>query len=118
MTAVCLEAASVPVTADVLGYILGAVRSVFESCARNRGSEPFCVRIPKLFAGSGFNLREIMRDEVTPILPWRIALPLVDTSFTEMRKGQVVPDKARELEHGSSYSSHTVAYTDGSKTEN
>ena len=99
-----------------------AVRSVFETGAGNRvgRSEPFCVRIPKLIASSGVNLREIMRDKVTPIPPWRIALPLVDTSLTEMRKGEVVPElfRARALEHVSSYSSHTVAYTDGSKTEN
>ena len=98
------------------------IQSAFENRAgqRRRRFDPFCVRVLDLIAGTGLNMRDVMRIRCSPSPPWRMVMPEIDTSLAEMRKGQVAPVlfKARALEHVSAYANYTVAYTDGSKTGN
>ena len=97
--------------------------SVFGEVNQRRGSaraSPFCVRMRKLFADGDIQLREIMRVQSLPIPPWQLDSPVIDTSLSDTKKENVIPDffKARALEHIASYRNCKLSYTDGSKTDN
>lgn len=95
--------------------------SVFRNSGRETRSrcEPLCLRVKRLFADSGVEPRNVKRDECPQVPPWQLLLPSIDTSLSEMTKGETIPEvfKARALQHLSSYDQHTTVFTDGSKSE-
>ena len=97
-----------------------ATLSVFEDETRERRGrcEPFCLRIRRLLADSGVQLRDVVRIRCLQTPPWQLVQPAVDTTLAEMKKGETAPElfKARTLERIASYVDHVRFYTDGSKT--
>ena len=51
--------------------------------------------------------------------PWRSAIPQIDLSLSDVKKGDLLPleSRSRALEHLTSYEGYTLTFTDGSKTE-
>ena len=81
--------------------------------------KPFCLRTKDLIAKSDLPVRNIIRVETMSTPPWRSAIPQIDLSLSDVKKGDLLPleSRSRALEHLSSYEGYTLTFTDGSKTE-
>ena len=78
---------------------------------------PLCLRIRSLVSESHLPVHEVMQVNHLSTPPWRLISPAVDISLSEDKKDSMHPEilKAKALEHISSFSDHTISFTDGSK---
>ena len=91
--------------------------SLFEGSARRY--KPFCSRMRDLFEESNLPLRNVMRIDTEASPPWKDAIPQIDLSLSDVRKGDLHPleSRSRALERLSSYEGCALTFTDGSRTE-
>ena len=90
--------------------------SLFEGSARRY--KPFCSRMKDLFEKNDLPLRNIMRADKVKSPPWKGAIPQIDLSLSDVRKGDLHPheSRSRALERLSGYEGYTLTFTDWSRT--
>ena len=86
---------------------------------RRRLSEPFCVRVLRLFEESNIDLRGVTTLSHLATPPWQLIEPSVDTSLGETKKSELSAQvfRTEALHYIASFTDHALTYTDGSKTE-